>query len=76
MQAPVLGYPKEGEGKFLLDTDASNLAIGGVLSQIQDGREVVLAYASRTISPAECNYCVTRRELLAIVHHIKVFKIY
>ena len=36
--APVLAYPNV-EGTFILDTDASDQAIGGVLSQIQDGQE-------------------------------------
>jgi hypothetical protein len=32
---PVLGYPQSGE-KFIIDTDASNVGIGGVLYQVQD----------------------------------------
>jgi hypothetical protein len=64
--APVLGYPRSGE-KFSVDTDASNTGIGGVLSQVQDGHERVVAYVSKTLSKAERNYCVIRRELLAIV---------
>ena len=44
-QSPVLAYPSR-EGKFVLDTDASDFGISGVLSQIQDGREHVIAYAS------------------------------
>ena len=50
--APVLSYPIP-EGNFILDTDASGDGIGGVLSQIQDGEERVLAYASR--KPARRN---------------------
>jgi hypothetical protein len=42
---PVLGYPRPGE-KFIVDTDASNTGIGGVLSQVQDGHEQVVAYFS------------------------------
>jgi hypothetical protein len=38
---PVLGYPQSGD-KFIVDTDASNVGIGGVLSQVQDGRERVI----------------------------------
>jgi hypothetical protein len=34
--APILAYPKPGE-RFIVDTDASNFGIGGVLSQVQDG---------------------------------------
>ena len=56
--APILGYPDVEGGKFILDTDASNDAIGAVLSQIQDGKEVVIAYASRTVraTDEEANY--------------------
>ena len=64
--APILGYPCD-KGDFILDTDASQCAIGAVLSQVQDGREVVIAYGSRRLTKSERNYCVTRQELLAIV---------
>ena len=44
-EAPLLVYPKEGGG-FILDTDASDKAIGVVLSQVQDGKERMFAYGS------------------------------
>ena len=47
--APVLGYPNPN-GKFILDTDASNAGIGAVLSQLQDGQERVIAYFSRSLN--------------------------
>ena len=51
--------------------------IGTVLSQKQsDGREYVIAYASRVVSKPERWYCVTRRELLAAVSFIKHFRPY
>ena len=73
--APVLAYPKS-EGQFYLDTDASNNAIGAVLSQSQDGVERVIAYGSRALTKSERNYCVTRRELLALVYFMQYFKCY
>jgi hypothetical protein len=73
--APVLAMPDE-TGQFILDTDASDLSIGAVLSQVQGGDERVIAYASRKLSSPERNYCVTRRELLAIVYFLKYFRHY
>ena len=76
IQAPILGYPDENGGPFILDTDASNNSIGCVLSQIQNGEEKVMQYASRTLNSHEQNYCVTRKEMLAIVYFVKYFKHY
>jgi len=73
--APILAMPDD-QGTFILDTDAANSSIGAVLSQVQQGVERVVAYASRKLSKAEMNYCVTRRELLAVVHFIKYYKHY
>ena len=71
--APVLAMPDD-ESAFVLDTDASHSAIGAVLSQKKAGVEHVVAYASRKMSKAECNYSATRKELLAVVSFIKYFK--
>ena len=68
----IMAYPLN-DGIFILDTDACDTAIGSVLSQIQDGRERVVAYASRTLNKAERNYCVTDKELLAVKHFIEDF---
>ena len=67
--APVLGYPTM-EDPFVLDTDASLNGVGAVLSQVQNGQERALSYYSHRLSKTERNYCVTRRELLAIVKAI------
>eukprot|EP00731_Ephydatia_muelleri_P029144 Em0020g788a len=62
---------------FLLDTDASNDAIGAILSQLDEqGNERVLAYASRLLSKAERNYCVSRKELLSVVSFTAHFRPY
>jgi len=72
---PILAMPND-VGEMILDTDASDTTIGAVLSQVQDGVEKVIAYASRSLDKRECNYCVTRKELLSVVHFVKYFKQY
>ena len=47
--------------------DASGHAIGGVLSQEQDGKWKPIAFLSRTMQVAEQNYEIYDKELLAIV---------
>ena len=67
MKTPLLAHPDFTKA-FILDTDASDTAIGAVLSQIHDGEERVITYTSRCLTKAERKYCVTRKELLAIVN--------
>jgi len=73
--APVFGFART-EGTFYLDTDASNLGLGIVLSQEQDGQERVLAYVLRTLSASDRVHSVTREELLAVVLGLKHFRQY
>lgn len=54
---PVLAYP-DFHLPFLLHTDASEQGLGAVLYQQQDGKLRVIGYGSRTLSPAEKNYCL------------------
>ena len=76
VSATILAFPDYTK-PFTLDTDASNTGVGVVLSQLDDnGAERVVAYASRTISWAERRYCVTRKELLAVVTSLKHFRPY
>ena len=72
---PVLSFPSK-LGKFILYTDASEFAIGGVLCQLQDGHERVIAYASRKLSDAEKRYGITKKEMLAVVCFVRQFKHY
>ncbi|GFV29249.1 retrovirus-related Pol polyprotein from transposon 412 [Trichonephila clavipes] len=73
--SPILIYPQPDK-PFILDTDASNESVGAVLSQEIDGHERVVAYWSKSLSKPERNYCVTRKELLAIVKAIEHFHHY
>ena len=63
---PVLSLLRR-EGKFRVEIDASRHAIGGVLSQEQDGKWKPIAFLSRTMQLAEQNYEIYSKELLAIV---------
>ena len=63
VRAPILGFPTEGK-RFVLNTDASLFAVRGDLSQLQDDREVVIAYASHSLRLSQRRYCTTRREML------------
>ena len=74
-KTPTLCYP-DFEKPFILDTDASNVAIGAVLSQVADGVECPIAYFSKTLSKPETCYCVTRRELLAVLKATEHFHPY
>ena len=66
MSQLVLSLPKR-EGKFRVETDASGHAIRGVLSQEQEGKWKPVAFLSRIIQPAERNYEIYDKKLLAIV---------
>ena len=72
MTAPILSYP-DFEVPFILDTDASDVGTGAVLSQLKDNLERVIAYYSKAMTQEEQNYCTTRQELLAIIKAVKHF---
>ena len=69
--APILPYP-DFTKEFQLETDASDLGIGCVLSQ--DGH--VISYASRTLNRHEKNYSTIEKECLAVVWSIKYHRPY
>ena len=75
IQAPILAFPTE-TGQYILDTDASNFGIGGVLSQIQNHVECVVAYCSRALWPSQRCYCTTKHEMLAAVSMCIQFRSY
>jgi len=75
ISSPVLAMPNDGD-PFLLDTDTCDVSIRAILSQMQDGVEQVISYASRSLSKPERNNCVTRKELLAVVCYARAFRQY
>ena len=74
-EEPVLVLPQDS-GKFRVETDASDYAIGGVLSQQQEGKWKPIAFLSRTMTPAETNYEIYDKELLAIMEALRVWRQY
>lgn len=73
-QPPVLSYPDFSENNlFILNTDASRQGLGATLAN-SNGQ--VVAYASRSLKPAETRYPVIDLELLAIVWAVKHFRPY
>ena len=75
VNAPVLAHPDFNQG-FILDVDACDQSIGAVISQKINGEEHAIGFASRTLTKTERAYCVTRKELLALVTFVKHFKHY
>lgn len=73
--APLLQYPDFNK-PFILTTDASNFALGAVLSQGTLGAEKPVAYASRTLNECEIRYSTIEKELLAIVYAVRYFRPY
>ena len=73
--APVLAIPNL-EDHFILDTDASDFAIGAELSQVQQGVERTISYASKSLPAPMRNYCTTRKELLAVLMFMQHYRHY
>ena len=76
-EKPVLGLP-DFSRPFKLSTDASNIGISAVLSQIDEaGRELyVIGYRSRALRGAETNYSTIEKEMLAIIYGLQKFDYY
>jgi len=74
--SPVLLLPDYGK-PFTLITDASDYATGAILEQEDAlGRSHPIAYYSKSLQPAEHNYEIHDKELLAIVHALTHFRHY
>jgi hypothetical protein len=72
---PILAHPRY-ELPMEVHCDASQYGIGAVLVQQHEGKERVLAYASRLLSSPEINYSVSEKECLALVWSLKKFRTY
>ena len=78
-EAPVLGLPTE-MGMFVLDTDASVVAISGILHQEQEwnGRTVLrpIAYGSKVLSDTEMKYGAPKAEMSAVITFVEKYRAY
>ena len=73
---PVLSFP-DFDQPFIVETDASNLSLGGVLAQKkEDGKIHPIQFASRTMTDAEKKYSTCEREALAVIFALKKFRVY
>ena len=63
--------------KFVLQTDSSDIGLGGVLYQVDKlGEEQVIIFLSRSFRGPELRYTTTEKELLAVIYCLKKIKLY
>ncbi|XP_051153378.1 uncharacterized protein LOC127287824 [Leptopilina boulardi] len=74
-KSPILQYP-DYDKIFTITTDASDFAIGAVLSQDKDGIDLPIAYLSRVLNTPEQNYSTTEKECLAVLYAVNHFRPY
>ena len=70
--APIVRAPN-WQLPFEVMCDASDLAIGAVLGQRENGKPHVVYYASKTLNEAQRNYTTTEKELLTVVYALDKF---
>ena len=71
-KAPVLHMP-DRVGRFQLYSDTSKYATGGALYQIQNGKPKLIAYSSKRLPEAACNYSITELEMCGLAINIASF---
>lgn len=72
---PILIHPDFSK-PFVIFTDASDLAIGAMLAQEVDGIHLPIEFMSKKFSPAEKNYCIYDKEILAVIRALRKFRFY
>nr|CAH7712900.1 unnamed protein product [Callosobruchus chinensis] len=63
--------------EFIIQCDSSGFALGGCLYQSDDkGDKSIIAFTSRTLHGSELSYTVTEKELLALVHCLRTWRVF
>ena len=71
-ERPIRSYPRyDIDAKFEVTTDFSSKSIGGILSQVQDGKERLIGATARKCSRYERNYPSVKGELSALIHAVR-----
>ena len=73
--SPVLAFPNF-EAPFVVETDASAIAVGAVLAQKQGGRLHPIQFASRSLNSAERNYSACEREAVGVIFALRKFRLF
>ena len=73
-EAPVLGTPTE-KGMFVLDTDASVVAISGILHQEQEWNGPI-SYRNKVLSDTEMKYGAPKAEMFAVITFVEKYRAY
>lgn len=77
VSAPVLVYTKFGSGNTNLETNASKVGLGAVLSQMQeDGTIHPVAYVSHSTNKHEKNYGISKLATFGLVWAVRYFYLY
>ena len=71
--APILSHP-DFNYPFIVQTDACDIGIGGILCQRINNLERAICYISRTLQPAERKWSIREKEALAIIWSIEQFR--
>lgn len=75
ISAPVLASPDFSK-TFHIQCDASNVGVGAVLYQEEDGLEHPIAYISKTLTRCQQKYTVTELELYSVIVALEKFRSY
>ncbi|XP_055604681.1 uncharacterized protein LOC129752916 [Uranotaenia lowii] len=75
ISSPILVSPDFSK-EFTIQTDASDVAVAGVLTQVLEEQERVIAYFSHKLSTPQRNYHACEKETLAAILSIEAFRGY